>query len=328
MVSPLYLDCFELAKSLSADVKLVFLPSLQARLNVETLEENNVQAVKELARKDGDCKHFKPLLIKARARWPETGFYLVTSHDEGETPEEDGMLKVLQKDFIDSFVNHNFSTSPPTALEQVLHEEGIGPCIEKFYVQLKKKGNMIMYAANINPTEVDPDAPKLLTTANTSMYDMVSYIKYLKGGKHPGIVTPTVYIGSEGAPFGCHREDMSCEAVNRHISGAPNIWFAVPPQYCNAFCNLLSKLGLSLGDRTCANFLQHKHAIVDPRIVVEAGIPVHTIIQKPGDIVYLLPNVIHFGFKLGCSISEAVNICSRTWALPGMLSLPRCHCPS
>ncbi|KAJ1521842.1 hypothetical protein ONE63_003477 [Megalurothrips usitatus] len=87
-----------------------------ARLNVETLEENTVQAVKELARKDGDCKHFKPLLIKARARWPETGFYLVTSHDEGETPEEDGMLKVLQKDFIDSFVNHNFSTSPPTAL--------------------------------------------------------------------------------------------------------------------------------------------------------------------------------------------------------------------
>jgi hypothetical protein len=139
--------------------------------------------------------------------------------------------------------------------------------------------------------------------------------------------------------------------------------FVVPPRYYSAMCMLLASLGLSMNDRHCVVFIQHKFIWVDPRFVISMGIPVDTvshlrhffmftyksyififfhcyvniqlsctflsaqIIQLPGDIVCVLPNAVHWGVNLGLNINEAVNVASTHWALPGMLCPERCQCP-
>lgn len=76
----------------------------------------------------------------------------------------------------------------------------------------------IMYGQNMDLQ------PTLHTTASVELSSMSSNIKQLPGGRHVGIVSPTVYIGTEASTFNCHREDAAFEGVNRHIAGSPKLW--------------------------------------------------------------------------------------------------------
>ncbi|KAK3928796.1 Lysine-specific demethylase 4D [Frankliniella fusca] len=207
------------------------------------------------------------------------------------------------------------------------------PCIDHFYRLLKQSKTVILYAANIDPValgKAQNRSTDLNITDNASMTKMDSLIKYL-GGKntdYAGIDRPTIYVGAEGSLFQCYREDVSLQAINMHVAGSPKIWFVVPPKYYQAFCNFLMKLGLSVSERLCSSIIQHKSFFVDPRAVIAEGIPVHTIVQRPGEIVYLLPNAVHWGFNVGWNVNEAVNCASKTYANFGMLSAQRCQCES
>ncbi len=69
-------------------------------------------------------------------------------------------------------------------------------------------------------------AVNLKITESASMSQMESLIKYLghEGSDCPGINRPTVYVGTEASLFQCHREDVSLQAINMHVAGAPKIW--------------------------------------------------------------------------------------------------------
>jgi hypothetical protein len=99
-------------------------------------------------------------------------------------------------------------------------ENGVGALLDSLMNLLadEKKPQPILYAHNI-----DMPTP-LQTTKVVSMNNVVSHIKHLPGGRHKGIVSPTVYIGSEGATFNIHREDCAFEGINRHVAGAPKVW--------------------------------------------------------------------------------------------------------
>ena len=129
----------------------------------------------------------------------------------------------------------------------------------------------------------------------------------------------------------------------------------------DAFGSLLRKIGVSYSDMLCLVFVQHRFFWIDPRLLLKHGITVRIvsnfliaitfssiyyiqkfvlqsnqeqiffllclqIIQRPGDTVYVLPNAIHWGINLGYNMNQAVNVMSRSWALPGMLCPPRCQC--
>lgn len=50
------------------------------------------------------------------------------------------------------------------------------------------------------------------------------------------------------------------------------------------------------------------------------------VVQWPGDILYLLPHVIHWGINSGINLNETVNIASASWASSGMMAPGRCGC--
>ncbi|KAK3920691.1 putative lysine-specific demethylase 4A [Frankliniella fusca] len=303
-----------------------------ARLSVPTLSEAYVEQVKNLATKDVDFEEFKPLMVKRMPRWREAGFYAVTTETEGTTTAEKRTLRNLRKQFRREFLNVDFGNPQKSNLEQVLDTSGVGPCIDAFYARLQRLNSPILYAANMDLTTLGEDlgvSVDLKISSGASMSEMDSLIKFLgtENSDYPGINRPTVYVGSEASLFQCHREDVALQAINMHVAGAPKIWFVVPPKYFTAFTKVLEKLGLKTEERLCASVLQHKFFFLDPRILLAEKIPVHTIIQRPGDIVFLLPNAVQFGFNLGWNVSEAVNCCSKTYCFPGMLALQLCHCP-
>lgn len=93
----------------------------------------------------------------------------------------------------------------------------MGNFLDSLLVKLTES-EPIMYGQNIDLQ------PTLSTTGSVKLSSMTSNIQKLAGGRHVGIVSPTVYIGTEASTFNCHREDAAFEGVNRHVAGAPKIW--------------------------------------------------------------------------------------------------------
>jgi hypothetical protein len=100
--------------------------------------------------------------------------------------------------------------------ENVL-DTGVGNFLNSILGRLTKS-EPIMYAMNIDVL------PTLSTTETVKLSSMTSNIQKLPGGCPVGIVSPTVYIGSEASTFNCHREDVAFEGVNRHVAGSPKMW--------------------------------------------------------------------------------------------------------
>jgi hypothetical protein len=91
---------------------------------------------------------------------------------------------------------------------------------------LSEDQRSFLYASNM---EMPPKRKKrkpdfLSTTSSVKMCDVSSYIKHLPKGRHVGITSPTVYVGSEGSTFNAHREDAGWEGMNHLIVGDPKVW--------------------------------------------------------------------------------------------------------
>ncbi|KAK3928249.1 putative lysine-specific demethylase, partial [Frankliniella fusca] len=190
---------------------------------------------------------FKPTLQKATPRWPQKGFYRILTDSE-ETTESDVV------EFRESFFQQNLYNPPTTDLEFALQSHNVGSLLDQFYGKLRSKSSRLLYAANIDPLAIDREF-KVMTTRTASMADMKCYMKYIRDSsnrktvKVPGIITPTIYVGTEGTVFVCHREDLALEAVNRHIAGSPKVWFIIPVSYHDQFCILVSRMDLVGTDR-------------------------------------------------------------------------------
>ncbi|XP_034243839.1 uncharacterized protein LOC117646770 [Thrips palmi] len=195
-----------------------------------TLTENYIAEVKDLFDGDNGFEFFKPLLIRRKAVWRELGFFFITTEEEGSTPSQVRTLATKRNAFKETVLNMNFDETPKSHLEEVLESRNVGPCIDAFYAHLSRRNTPILYAANVDPLELGRAQKKALNleiAENVSMGKMDSLIKYLVGDEFPGIVTPTLYVGNEASPFQCHHEDVSFEAVNMHVAGAPKIWLVI-----------------------------------------------------------------------------------------------------
>ncbi|XP_052131163.1 uncharacterized protein LOC127751527 [Frankliniella occidentalis] len=55
---------------------------------------------------------------------------------------------------------------------------------------------------------------------------------------------------------------------------------------------------------------------------------IHSVRQRVGDVLYVLPFAIHWGVNLGFTVNEAVNCSSKSWLRSGLISRPMCRCPT
>lgn len=197
---------------------------------------------------------------------------------------------------------------------------GVSECVKSFYAKLSKLNSPILYAANVDPRSLARSqkrrAPRLDIVEKAGLSDAKSLIDLLGGGRHAGIVRPlctserrarrSSAIGRTSAsrPSTCtwpgHQRFGTCIFIlffsfvrlsflffcrsSHYFSPFPFIIFpprfVVPPRYAQAFSNLLVKLGLRGPDRNCGTVLQHKFHFVDPLVVLEHKIPVHTVIIR------------------------------------------------
>lgn len=58
-----------------------------------------------------------------------------------------------------------------------------------------------------------------------------------------------------------------------------------------------------------------------PGFLVENGLPVYKIIQRPRDFIFTFPGAYHSGFSHGFSVSESVNFALPDWLPWGRLSV-------
>ena len=53
--------------------------------------------------------------------------------------------------------------------------------------------------------------------------------------------------------------------------------FIIPPRFYSAFCKLIAKMGITEAERHCEQFINHNNFFIDPRTVVQYGIPVFSV---------------------------------------------------
>ncbi|KAK3907523.1 Lysine-specific demethylase 4D [Frankliniella fusca] len=280
--------------------------------------KTNMEQVKEALRKDVSFELFHPDLLARETVIEKGAFYIDPLHGSTVPDMDTGKMGRLQRSVQKKILNLNPEVVQGISLDGA---KELDVFLEHLLSRLEDKTCDIMYVQNVSlPVP-------LQTTNNVSMAAMNHNLHSLNGGsKIKGINMPSVYIGFENSTFNCHYEELSFCAVNRHIFGEAKVWFCIPPRFCNAFLQFMTTLPIMEIFKNLRCFIQHKLLWLDYRLVIQGGIPVSTIVQKPGDIVYLLPNTIHFGFNVGMNLNEAMNFVSESWVLPGMLASQRCKC--
>ncbi|XP_034245678.1 uncharacterized protein LOC117647819 [Thrips palmi] len=263
-------------------------------------------------------RFFDPTLLERGFLWPQKNVITMTPVSN-QVADAERVLR-LREMFKDDVLEHDFFNAPQTQLESVYEATGVEGVLDSFFRMARSKQQKLLYAVNIDLEG------ELKTTPQLSMRDMRSFMSHLPGEPCAGITHPAAFIGQEGTSFNPHIEDCAFQAVNRHIAGAPKMCFMIPPRFFSAFVLLLPKLGVVTNDKFCTSLLNHNYIFLDPRTVVEYGIPVFTVVQKPGDVLYLLPHTIHWGINLGLNLNESVNIASASWAKSGMIAPRRCPC--
>ena len=75
----------------------------------------------------------------------------------------------------------------------------------------------------------------------------------------------------------------------------------------------------------CRQFIRHKVILVNPKLLIDAGIRVHLIIQEPGTIIVNMPGCLHFGFNEYWNEAIAYNVCTDV-SLPYLIDSKACEC--
>lgn len=109
----------------------------------------------------------------------------------------------------------------------------------------------------------------------------------------------------------------------------------MPPRYRNRVHQLTLKLRQLLGEKQvdCNDPAAHKNFFVGPAVLRAYGIPYHVLVQRPGDLVFTMPDCYHEGFNTDLNVASAVNFADPHWIRFREAYLLRqkkqlCHCPS
>ncbi|EKX51736.1 hypothetical protein GUITHDRAFT_65602, partial [Guillardia theta CCMP2712] len=140
----------------------------------------------------------------------------------------------------------------------------------------------------------------------------------------PGVNTPFIYVGMYRAAFAWHCEDMDLHSINYLHWGAPKTWYSVPATHGHKLEALARKHFPTQADQ-CKEFLRHKSNMIEPSILLKAGIPLTRTVQYAGEFVINFPGAYHSGFNNGYNCAESCNFATEYWVPFGCQAKP-CSC--
>jgi hypothetical protein len=180
----------------------------------------------------------------------------------------------------------------------------------------------------VNPPVYGADTPLSLFDAKLpwgwNLRELNCLFKEYDVPEIPGVTSPMTYFGMWKAFFAWHKEDLDLYSINYLHTGAPKVWYCVPPSESEKFDAMAEQL-FPEAAANCSEFLRHKDIMISPSLLKSHNIKYEKAIQYPGEFIVLNTSAYHSGFNLGFNCAEAVN-----FALPQWLEIGRdcsqCEC--
>lgn len=127
-----------------------------------------------------------------------------------------------------------------------------------------------------------------------------------------GIKVPWMYVGMCFASFCWHSEDHWTYSINYLHWGEAKTWYAVPGQCAELFEAAMTSAAPELF-KSQPDLLHQLVTIMNPNILMNAGVPVYRTDQTAGEFVVTFPRAYHAGFNQGYNFAEAVNFAPADW---------------
>lgn len=136
----------------------------------------------------------------------------------------------------------------------------------------------------------------------------------------PGMNIPWLYVGMMFSTFCWHSEDHYTYSVNYQHFGDTKTWYGVPGKDAEKFELAMKEIVPELFEKQ-PDLLSQLVTMVSPEKLIEKGVHVYVIDQRPGEFVITLPKAYHAGFNHGFNLNEAVNFTPPGWLSFGAESM-------
>ncbi|KAK9723158.1 PHD-finger [Popillia japonica] len=131
-----------------------------------------------------------------------------------------------------------------------------------------------------------------------------------------GMKVPWMYVGMCFATFCWHNEDHWSYSINYLHWGEPKTWYGVPGSKAEMFEETMKSAAPELF-QSQPDLLHQLVTIMNPNILMKAGVPVFRTDQHAGEFVVTFPRAYHAGFNQGYNFAEAVNFAPADWVSMG-----------
>lgn len=131
-----------------------------------------------------------------------------------------------------------------------------------------------------------------------------------------GMKVPWMYVGMCFATFCWHNEDHWSYSINYLHWGEPKTWYGVPGDKAENFELSMKSAAPELFDSQ-PDLLHQLVTIMNPNVLMDAGVPVFRTDQQAGEFVITFPRAYHAGFNQGYNFAEAVNFAPADWLKMG-----------
>lgn len=131
-----------------------------------------------------------------------------------------------------------------------------------------------------------------------------------------GMKVPWMYVGMCFATFCWHNEDHWSYSINYLHWGEPKTWYGVPGSKAEVFEESMKSAAPELF-HSQPDLLHQLVTIMNPNILMNAGVPVYRTDQHAGEFVITFPRAYHAGFNQGYNFAEAVNFAPADWLKMG-----------
>ncbi|KAJ2954973.1 hypothetical protein O0L34_g3316 [Tuta absoluta] len=131
-----------------------------------------------------------------------------------------------------------------------------------------------------------------------------------------GMKVPWLYVGMCFATFCWHNEDHWSYSINYLHWGEAKTWYGVPGSKAEQFEAAMKAEAPELFHLQ-PDLLHQLVTIMNPNILMKAGVPVYRMDQHAGEFVITFPRAYHAGFNQGYNFAEAVNFTPADWLKMG-----------
>lgn len=188
----------------------------------------------------------------------------------------------------------------------------------------------VEYGADLHTVDHGSGFPTKNTTVNLSQQEEyiesswnLNNLPVLKGSvlghinaSISGMKVPWMYVGMCFATFCWHNEDHWSYSINYLHWGEAKTWYGVPGSSADLFETAMKSAAPELFESQ-PDLLHQLVTIMNPNVLMEAGVPVFRTDQHAGEFVVTFPRAYHAGFNQGYNFAEAVNFAPADWLKMG-----------